>query len=323
MPGEFELIARYFQPPTRHTVLAGGDDAALIDVTAGMELAVSTDMLVAGRHFLPEADPAKLGHKALAVNLSDLAAMGARPRWATLALALPSVDEAWVEALMRGFLALAHAYDVDLIGGDTTGGALNLCVQIMGEVPAGQALRRSGAQVGDVVWVSGVLGEAAIGLQHLRGAWPLLPNVRDRCVERLECPQPRVQLGMALRGIAHTAIDISDGLVADLGHIAQRSGVRAVVRWPQLPLPPADTWHGREPDAVRACVLAGGDDYELCFTAPAHATDALHALARQLELPLTAIGHIEAGSGVAVYDAVGAQIRLRAAGFDHFRLPSD
>ena len=323
MPSEFELIARYFSPPTHHTVLAGGDDAALIAVTPGMELAVSTDMLVAGRHFVEGTDAERLGHKTLAVNLSDMAAMGAAPRWATLSLALPRADEAWMDAFMRGFMALANEHGVDLIGGDTTAGPLNLCVQIMGEVPAGQALRRSGARAGDVVWVSGSLGEAAIGLRHLRGEWSLPEPERTRCVARLERPQPRVRLGLALRGIAHAAIDISDGLLADLGHLAERSRVHAVLRWRQLPLPESAARQGGDIDALRAAVLAGGDDYELCFTAPAQATAAVHALAQRLSLRLTAVGHIEEGDGVAVYDDDGAPLRLRVCGFDHFRPNSD
>ncbi len=314
MPGEFDLIARHFSPPTRHTVLAGGDDAALLAPTPGTELAVSTDMLVLGRHFLPDTDPQRLGHKTLAVNLSDMAAMGAKPRWATLSLSLPAADEAWIAAFMRGFLALAREHDVDLVGGDTTAGPLNLCVQIMGEVPVGQALRRSGARAGDVVWVSGTLGEAAIGLRHLRGEWVLHGDERQRCLDRLECPQPRVELGLALRGLAHAAIDLSDGLVADIGHIAQRSGMHVVLRWVQVPRPA----FGHEADALE-CALTGGDDYELCFTAPAHATGTIHALAQRLSLPLTAVGHVEEGSGVAVYDAEGLPLALPAPGFDHFR----
>jgi len=324
MPGEFELIARYFSPATHHTVLAGGDDAALIALAPGMQLAVSTDMLVAGRHFIEGTDAQRLGHKALAVNLSDMAAMGAAPRWATLSLALPRADEAWVEAFMRGFMALANEHGVDLIGGDTTAGPLNLCVQIMGEVPAGQALRRCGARKGDVVWVSGALGEAAIGLRHLRGEWPLPQAERIHCVARLELPQPRVRLGLALRGIAHAAIDVSDGLLADLGHLAECSKVRAVLRWQQLPLPASPARHGGDIDALRAAVLAGGDDYELCFTAPGDATGAVQALAQRLSLRLTVVGHIEEGEGVAVYDADGAPLQLPVRGFDHFaRIPTD
>ena len=317
MPGEFELIARHFSPPVRHTVLAGGDDAALVALAPGMELAVSTDMLVAGRHFLPDTDAERLGHKALAVNLSDMAAMGANPRWVTLSLALPQVDESWIAAFMRGFLALAREHDVDLIGGDTTAGPLNLCVQIMGEVPAGRALRRSGARPGDAIWVSGILGVAGIGLRHLRGEWPLAAQERSHCLERLERPTPRVALGVALREVAHAAIDVSDGLVADLGHIAQRSGVRAVIQWSRLPR--AD--FAGEGAAARDCVLAGGDDYELCFTAPSGAGETIREIARQLSLPLSEIGHVEEGEGVRVYDAHGKTIALHSAGFDHFRTP--
>jgi len=318
MAGEFELIARHFSPPVRHTVLAGGDDAALVAPASGMELAVSTDMLVAGRHFLPDTDAERLGHKALAVNLSDMAAMGANPRWATLSLALPQADEGWIAAFMRGFLALAREHDVDLIGGDTTSGPLNLCVQIMGEVPAGRALRRSGARVGDAIWVSGTLGEAGIGLRHLRGEWPLAAPERAHCLERLERPTPRVALGLALRDVAHAAIDVSDGLVADLGHIASRSAVCAVIQWSRLPRP---DFAGEGSDA-QDCVLAGGDDYELCFTAPAGAGDAIREISRQLSVPVAEIGRVEEGEGVAVYDAHGRPIALRSAGFDHFRMPS-
>lgn len=318
MPGEFELIARYFSPPVRHTVLAGGDDAALIAPAPGMELAVSTDMLVAGRHFLPDSDAERLGHKSLAVNLSDMAAMGANPRWATLSLALPTADESWIAGFMHGFLALAREYDVDLVGGDTTRGPLNLCVQILGEVPAGRALRRSGACPGDVIWVSGALGEAAVALRHLRGTWPLEGTERTRCLERLERPSPRVALGLALRDVAHAAIDVSDGLAADLGHIARRSGVHAVVHWPQLPR--ADFMG--DGAAARECVLGGGDDYELCFTAPAGAAETIRRISRQLSLPLTEIGRIEEGEGVTVYDADGSPLAVPNAGFDHFGIPS-
>ncbi|MGH6691553.1 MAG: thiamine-phosphate kinase, partial [Gammaproteobacteria bacterium] len=228
---EFELIARYFSPATTHTVLAGGDDAALVAVRPGMELVVSTDMLVAGRHFYPDAPAYDVGYKSLAVNLSDMAAMGAAPRWATLSLALPAADEAWLEAFARGFLDLAATYDVDLIGGDTAGGPLNVCVQIMGEAPAGKALRRSGARPGDDVWVSGALGGAALALAHLRGEVELRGDDFTAALQRLQHPLPRVALGQALIGTASSAIDVSDGLVADLGHVAARSGAKGVIEW--------------------------------------------------------------------------------------------
>ncbi|MDP1636422.1 MAG: thiamine-phosphate kinase, partial [Gallionellaceae bacterium] len=216
---EFDLIKRFFTRPAPGAILGVGDDAALLRVGEGMELAVSTDMLVSGTHFLPDADPFLLGHKALAVNLSDLAAMGATPRWATLAIALPSADEDWLRRFSDGFFVLADEFGVELVGGDTTRGPLNLCVTIMGEVPQGRALRRDGAQAGDDIWISGTLGDAALGLAQLQGKTVLPDDMRERCLAALQQPQPRIALGMALRGIAHSAIDISDGLLADLGHI--------------------------------------------------------------------------------------------------------
>lgn len=317
MPGEFDLIRRFFSPPTRHTLLAGGDDAALLRVGDGMELAVSTDMLVAGRHFLEDASAASIGHKSLAVNLSDMAAMGATPRWVTLSIALPSNDERWVTEFARGFMTLAAEHDVDLIGGDTTRGPLNICVQIMGEVPAGQALRRDGARVGDLVWVSGYVGEAALALANRLEAYPLPESLRARGVARLDTPGARVALGEALRGMATSAIDVSDGLLADVGHIAERSGVCAVLNWPAVPIAP-ELEAQRDDSKVRECALAGGDDYELCFTTASTQRDRVHAIARALDLPLTEVGRIEAGGGVRVLDARGSALVLSRTGFDHF-----
>ncbi len=251
-----------------------GDDAALLRVAEGMELAVSTDMLVSGTHFFPDADPFLLGYKTLAVNLSDMAAMGATPRWATLSLSLPEANENWLQQFSAGFFALADEHEVELIGGDTTRGPLNLCVTIMGEVPRGKALRRSGAQIGDDIWVSGTLGEAALGLAHLQSEIELPEEPRISCLAALHQPQPRVALGLALRGIANSAIDISDGLLADLGHILECSNVAAEVRYDRLPVSPlfASSGDDDEPNWCKRCVLSGGDDYELCFTAPvAHA----------------------------------------------------
>jgi thiamine-monophosphate kinase len=252
------------------------------------------------------------------VNLSDMAAMGATPRWATLSLALPAADEAWLGAFARGFLELAGTYDVDLIGGDTTRGPLNVCVQIMGEAPAGKALRRSGARPGDDVWVSGALGGAALALAHLRGEVELRGGDLAAARRRLQRPLPRVALGQALIGRASSAIDVSDGLVADLGHVAARSGAKGVIEWMRVPVPSALAQRRDEPLA-RRCALAGGDDYELCFTAdPALRAD-LEALAEREGLPLTRIGRMEAGQGVVVLDASGAPLELRDGGFDHFR----
>jgi thiamine-monophosphate kinase len=315
---EFDLIRRYFTRPTPNTLLGVGDDAALLRVSDGNVLAVSTDMLVSGTHFLPDADPFLLGHKTLAVNLSDMAAMGALPRWATLAIALPEADEAWLEKFSAGFFALAQQYGVDLVGGDTTRGPLNLCVTIFGEVPARQALRRNGAQLGDEVWVSGKLGDAALALAHLQGRIMLSDSEYAACAAALHQPQPRVALGLALRSIANSAIDISDGLLADLGHILDASQLAARLDFPSLPVSPALRGHIQHPLA-KQCALSGGDDYELCFTAPtAHHAEILD-IATRLKLPLTHIGAIDSGLGCLVLDAAGGPINIESTGYDHFR----
>ena len=317
MPSEFDLIRRHFTRPPRHTVLGVGDDAALIRLTPGMELAVSTDMLVAGTHFFADEEPARLGWKALTVNLSDLAAMGATPRWATLSLALPQADEAWVAAFARGFFEAADKYGVDLVGGDTTRGPLNICVQIMGEVSAGMALRRDGAKAGDEIWVSGHLGDAALALAHLQGRVPLTAQDAAACLPALRTPVPRVALGEALTGVAHSAIDISDGLLADLGHILEASGVAAQVNFAALPVSPVLQAH-LSTALARNCLLAGGDDYELCFTVPPSRHDEIVAISRLLELPLTCIGAIGAGQGLRLLDAGGQDMAVEAKGYDHF-----
>ena len=317
MPSEFDLIRRFFTRPVRHAVLGVGDDAALIRPTPGTELAVSTDMLVAGRHFFHDADPCLLGHKALAVNLSDMAAMGAAPRWATLSLALPEVDEDWLRAFSLGFFDIARRYGVDLIGGDTTRGPLNICVQIMGEVSAGQALRRSGARPGDEIWVSGHLGDAALALAHLQRRIALSPPEAASCLPALHAPHPRVTLGEALVGLAHSAIDISDGLLADLSHILDASGVAADLAYPALPMSAA--LRARlDDEAARSCLLAGGDDYELCFTAPASRHEQVRDISRRLDLPLTPIGIVREGAGLRLLDGNGREMPIGARGFDHF-----
>ena len=318
---EFELIDRFFRRPARHAVLGVGDDAALLAPTSGCELAVSVDMLVAGRHFFADVDPEALGHKALAVNLSDMAAMGASPRWALLAGALPNADAEWVGAFARGFFALADAYGVDLIGGDTTKGPLNLCVTILGEVPAGQALRRRGARPGDAVFVSGRLGDAALALAHHRQRVILAADELAQCERALLRPAPRVELGDRLRGIATAAIDISDGLVGDLSHILDASGVGATLELAALPRSAIlnQRLAGNERGLALDCMLAGGDDYELCFTAPARAAADIGALAEQLDLALTRIGGIEERAGLVVRDENGQALRTLPAAFDHFR----
>lgn len=315
---EFELIRRYFTRPTPSALLGVGDDAALLQVSDGNVLAVSTDMLVSGTHFSHDTDPFMLGHKALAVNLSDMAAMGATPRWATLAIALPEANEAWLEKFSAGFFALAQQYGVDLVGGDTTRGPLNLCVTIFGEVPARQALRRNGAQLGDEVWVSGKLGDAALALAHLQGRIILSEFEYTACAPALHQPQPRVSLGLALRGIANSAIDISDGLLADLGHILNASRRAARLDFSALPVSSVLRGYLQQPLGIR-CALSGGDDYELCFTAPSARHTEILDIAVRLELPLTHIGTIVAGLGCLVFDAAGDPINIETSGYDHFR----
>lgn len=334
---EFDLIRRHFTRPTPSAVLGVGDDAALFQVSEGNVLAVSSDMLVSGTHFFPDADPYWLGHKTLAVNLSDMAAMGAVPRWVTLAIALPSVDEAWLSAFSAGFFALAKAHHVELIGGDTTRGALNLCVTIFGEVPQNKALRRAGAQVGDEIWVSGCLGDAALALAHLQQRIALTEAEFAAVAPALHQPQPRVALGLALRGIANSALDISDGLLGDLAHILEASRVGATVELASIPvsetlraltyntLTPSPSPEGEGSDAsgrgelFQQCVLSGGDDYELCFTAPIHHHADVMLRARKVGVVVTRIGHIVAGQGCVVRDVAGKIITGENNGYDHFK----
>lgn len=318
MPSEFELIHKYFARPTKFTRLGIGDDCALLEIAHGMELAVSTDMLVSGTHFFPDADPFQLGHKALAVNLSDMAAMSAKPRWCTLAIAMPDADEVWVEAFSRGFFSVADQYEVELIGGDTTRGPLTFCVQIMGEAPMGTAIMRSGAKVGDDIWVSGELGDAALALAHLQGRITLSDEALAICLPQLHMPTPRVELGLWLRGLAASCIDISDGLLADLGHILDLSGVGAEL-W--LEAIPHSTVVGDYSDQAMAdeCVLTGGDDYELCFTAHPTTRPEVEGLIERVGVNLTRIGTITEGPGLRVLDAGGKPIPITHMGFDHFK----
>jgi len=318
MPSEFDLIRRHFTRAVRHTDLAVGDDAALIAPRAGMRLAISTDMLVAGTHFFADTDPEALGWKTLAVNVSDLAAMGAEPRWALLAVALPAADEAWITAFARGLFACAECFGVDVVGGDTTRGPLNLCVTIVGEVPAGHAVTRSGARIGDDIWITGVPGRAALGLAHLRGEIALGADAAARCLDALHRPQPRVEAGLALRGIASAMLDVSDGLVGDLEHILEASGVGALLDAAALPLAPLLA-AGADPGLARRCLLSGGDDYELLFTAGAAERETLVALAGRLDLPLTHVGTITPGAGrLLLREADGSARAPVRGGYDHF-----
>jgi len=317
---EFELIARHFMRPAQNAVLGVGDDAALVDVTNGMDLAVSTDTMVSGTHFFPDVDPENLGHKALAVNLSDMAAMGAMPYWAMLALTVPSVDHDWLAAFAKGFFDLAEEFNVSLIGGDTTRGPLSLTVTIMGEVPMGAALRRSGAKAGNDVWVSGNLGDAALAVAHRHGRLVLTEEDYREAVMRLYEPTPRVGLGQALRGVATAAIDISDGLLADLGHICRLSGVGATVDLNAIPLSRIGARHVTT-DAGRTAIVAGGDDYELCFTAGSNSRESIAELSDMLGMPLTRIGQIRRGKGVSLLGADGKPVKVDGRGYDHFSAP--
>jgi thiamine-monophosphate kinase len=314
--GEFDLIRRFFSGQgIRHaeTALGIGDDCALLRCRSEGELAVTVDTLVSGVHFLPEVDPEALGHKALAVNLSDLAAMGAEPRWATLALTLPSVDEAWLEAFARGWFALAARHGVELAGGDTTRGPLSITIQAMGWVPAGKALRRSGARPGDGVYVSGPLGAAGLGLKIRLGQTGLDDA---EAVARLERPEPRVALGRALRGLASACIDISDGLAADLGHILNASDVGARLDFARLPLGAGVSRYIAETGDWRL-PLRAGDDYELCFTVPEAQQDELERRLAAAGLTADRIGHIEPEPGLRLLKE-GRDLEFVPAGYEHF-----
>lgn len=317
--GEFDLIRRFFQRPVRRAALGVGDDCALLAPAPGMQLAVSSDMLVEGRHFFADVDPRLLGHKSLAVNLSDLAACGARPMAFTLALSLPRADAAWTEAFAGGLLALADAHGCELVGGDTTQGPLNICITVFGEVPPGQALLRSGARAGDDIWVSGSLGDARLALEALLGHTTLPPGTLAAARQRLEAPTPRVALGQALRGIASSALDVSDGLLGDLGHILEQSRVGASLDTRLItPLLDAGRHTPLAIDLLHQCTLSGGDDYELCFTAPADRRDAVQAAGRDSATRVTRIGCIEEQPGLRLIGPDGAAMAPRWTSFDHF-----
>jgi len=323
-PGEFELIARYFTRPVAERQ-GIGDDCALIDV-GERTLALTTDLLIEGVHFLPGADAQALGHKALAVNLSDLAAAGAQPRCFLLGLTLPRADSAWLDAFAHGLFALAEAHGCALVGGDTTraprvgahDGPLTIAITAIGEVERDACRGRAGARAGDDLWVSGRLGEAALGLAIRRGQVHVAAPDRDACLLRMDRPEPRVALGLALRHRASAVIDVSDGLVGDLAHILERSGVGALVLWPQVPR--AACFDALEIELQHRCVLAGGDDYELLFTAPPAQRPAIEALATAA-VALSRIGTIERAPGLRLRNGDGSPVGTTLAGFDHFGTP--
>lgn len=330
--GEFDLIERFFKRPTRQAALGIGDDCAILQPRPGTQLAISSDMLVEGRHFLSTVNPRHLGHKALAVNLSDLSACGAKPLAFTLALALPRADEAWLGPFSEGLLALADEHGCELIGGDTTQGPLNICITVFGEVPVvngrSQALLRSGANAGDDLYVSGTLGDARLALEVFRGTVSVPAPVFEAARLRMEIPTPRVALGQALRGVATSAIDVSDGLLGDLGHVLKQSDVGATVNADiaieLIASRASSAWaSGLKGSEIslsqwRCWALTGGDDYELLFTAPPAARDAVATAARESQTVITRIGQIEAERGLRLLDRQGQSVPNTYTSFDHF-----
>jgi thiamine-monophosphate kinase len=318
--GEFELIEKYFRRPAHRAVLGGGDDCALIEVSPRRALAVTTDMLVEGRHFFAGTDPYRLGWKCLAVNLSDLAAMGATPEYFTLSFALPNADENWLAPFSRGLFALADQHNIEIIGGDTTAGPLTISITAIGEVPPGEALKRSGAKVGDEIWVSHEIGGAALQLYARWGKTSIPESDSEALMLRMEMPTPRIALGEFLRHYAHSAIDISDGLCGDLSHILRASNVGATIRLNAIPVPQAlrDKLHGSERELALKLHLSGGDDYELCFTAPASAHQAIAEKMVELGLRGGVIGEITSAVGLRALNENGVPLELPKS-FDHFR----
>jgi len=316
MTPEFNLIDRFFNRSSPHTDLGIGDDAALVSVSSGQQLAISTDMLVSDKHFFADADPYSIGWKSLAVNISDMAAMGALAKWVTLAISIPEINKPWLEAFSNGFFACAEAFNIALIGGDTTRGPLTISVTIIGEVPNHQAITRAGALDEEDIWVSGNLGSAALGLAYLQGKISLIETDRIAPLNALHQPKPRLRLGLALRGVASSCIDISDGLIADLGHILKASHVGAHLKYEAMPVISVIQSRLQEP-LVQQCILAGGDDYELCFTAPKNQRNTIISLSQELETPITLIGKTTLLPELVVYyhDKILTQT---LQGFDHF-----
>ncbi|MBC3872041.1 thiamine-phosphate kinase [Undibacterium flavidum] len=322
MLSEFDLIKQYFVQDyagDSRFALGIGDDCALLNPSPGMQLAISTDALVSGRHFFADAEPIGLGHKCLAVNLSDLAAMGAKPLAFTLALSLPEANPDWLAGFSQGLLSLANLHQCRLIGGDTTKGPLNICISIFGELPPGSALRRDAAQVGDDIWISGSLGDARLALASYWKEMTLTDEEHSQAASRMHRPTPRIALGIALRGIANAALDISDGLVGDLGHILDRSHVGANLDVDSLPAGPVLKKQTQE--KRREFTLNGGDDYELCFTAPSHQRQAVIAAGLASQTAVTRVGIIEAELGLRLRDTNAEAINMALTSFDHFTTP--
>ena len=316
MISEFDLIAKYFARPVSKADLGAGDDCALLRQTTGLQTAISTDMLVSGTHFFPDTDPEELGHKSLAVNLSDLAAMGAAPVAFTLAVAMPTSNEAWIAPFAKGILALADKHQCELIGGDTTCGPLNICITVFGQIPTGQAIRRDAAKVGDDIWVSGTLGDARLALAHMRKELILPENQFLQVLPRMQKPTPRVELGIALRNIAHAALDLSDGLLGDLTHILDASHAGASLNTDAIPI--SNILQQQDQVWRLQCTLGGGDDYELCFTAPPEKQEQVLDAARQAGVPVTCIGKIEQQPGIRLSNAAGPLEHTGISSFDHF-----
>jgi len=316
---EFDLIERYFKRPVPQGMLGGGDDCALFDVPPGRQIATSTDLLIEGRHFFSDVDPRTLGHKALAVNLSDLAAMGAKPIGCLLGLGLPNIDTSWVEKFAEGFYVLADEHACPLLGGDTTRSlqGITLSVTVFGSVDPLHTMRRSGAQAGDEIWVSGYLGAADIACRMLAGEIQRNAELLASIRHTLELPVPRVALGLRLAKYVHACIDVSDGLLQDLSHILTASGCGALILESHLPIHSA--LYDLPKPLLRQAALAGGDLYELCFTAPVSAHVSIQAISDELNIPLTPIGTITLEPGLQVCDAAGVMVTELPAGFDHFR----
>ena len=313
MTSEFEIIERYFKKKMKQTALGVGDDAAMIHVRNNYQLAISSDMLIENIHFLKNTNPSHLGWKSLAVNLSDIAAMGATPKWATLSISLPKINHAWLKKFSKGFFKCADKFGIDLIGGDTTRGPLSISITIMGESKKNEALLRSGAKINDDIWVTGQLGLASMGLANLQGQLKLPPRIKMKCIRALEIPTPKTFLGSYLSRYANSCIDISDGLIQDLRHILKASKVGASLLLNDIPC--EKFIHTSKQYQF---VLNGGDDYELLFTAPKKNRTFIKKIAKKTNTPVTMIGNITKKKALNILSEQGKSIKFNPKGFDHF-----